>query len=304
MPQDEYAWNMDIAFEVEKDERSAIRQAEKKEAERKKGRGASLKLAEAKALEQAEELDLPSQSEQEEGKSKAKQLIEKKREGLQLTAVDLATTHKQQSKYHLDGWNYAPTRKEVERWQRQWEKAQKQKDPREEPVKRPSPRDVISRAAPSRELSEEERYERYRQSQVEYESLKRNLVLTTAGIAGVGTLLSGLLGGVDSGASFAIGSLGAVVYLRLLARKADSKGSDGSGGGGGGPPSILVPAILFMGYNRWNTLAGPEVDHYASLLPLFLGFFTYKPVTLLQAFKDLSKDDEGQEEGGRSSEKE
>jgi hypothetical protein len=38
------------------------------------------------------------------------------------SAIDLATTNKSVSKYDLDGWNYAPTRAEQARWQREWEK--------------------------------------------------------------------------------------------------------------------------------------------------------------------------------------
>jgi ATP synthase protein I len=137
---------------------------------------------------------------------------------------------------------------------------------------------------------------------VKYEALKRELMLTTSGFAGAGIVISYFMSGVDTAASFAIGSLGAVVYLRLLGRKVDSKGpadgsgpdeqSEGGGGGGAAAPTLLVPAILFMIYNRWNALAAPQMEHYASLLPILLGFFSYKPSTLVRAYRDLTDDEE------------
>lgn len=186
---------------------------------------------------------------------------------------------------------------EVERWQKQWEKAQKAKDPRERIAERgPSPRDVIRRANASQQLSQEERKRRRAEDRAKYEALKRDLVLTTSGIAGAGIIISYAIGGADTGASYAIGSLGALVYLRLLGRKVDSKApNDGSSednqDGGAAAPTLLVPAILFMLYNRWNVLAAPQVEHYAGLLPMLLGFFSYKPTTLLTAYKDLTDDD-------------
>ena len=59
---------------------------------------------------------------------------------------------------------------------------------------------------------------------------------------------------------------------------------DGLGGGGGGlagagagPPRLLVPVILAAGANRWNTLGAPAHGGFELLLlPMLVGFFTYK----------------------------
>ena len=97
------------------------------------------------------------------------------------------------------------------------------------------------------------------------------------------------------GSSFAFGSAGALFYVKLLASKAEAVG-----GGQGGPPSILVPVILFMALNRWNTFFAEDVGLALSPIPMLLGFFTYKPASVFQAFRDVleeeQKDGEGEDE--------
>jgi hypothetical protein len=53
----------------------------------------------------------------------------------------------------------------------------------------------------------------------------------------------------DVAASYAVGALGGLLYLRLLGRSVDSLGGDG-GGGGLGQPRLLVPVILVLVFNR------------------------------------------------------
>jgi ATP synthase protein I len=84
-----------------------------------------------------------------------------------------------------------------------------------------------------------------------------------------------------------VGSAGALFYIKLLARKAES-----GGGGQGGPPSILVPVILFMALNRWNFFFAEDVGVALSPLPMLLGFFTYKPASVFQAFRDILDEEE------------
>lgn len=151
------------------------------------------------------------------------------------------------------------------------------------------PRDMKDVDAPARTtLSAEQIQERRDSSTQAYESMQGELLLTTAGLSGAGAAASFTLGGVDAGASFLIGAAGSLMYLRLLAKKADSLGAQG----GGGPPSILVPIILFMAYNRWNTLFAADYGHDLLGLPILLGFFTYKPTSVIQAFRDLARGDD------------
>lgn len=55
-------------------------------------------------------------------------------------------------------------------------------------------------------------------------------------------------------ASYGVGALGGLVYLRLLNRSVDSVG--GGVGGALGQPRLLIPVILALGYNRCVCGAG------------------------------------------------
>jgi ATP synthase protein I len=221
------------------------------------------------------------------------------RASVSLDAIDLATTKKQKSKYDLDGWNYAPTKAEQARWQREWEKGEAiaaSKNPvyakskfSTRQMKKLRPKDLKPTVA-GRELTEVEKAERRRVADDAYLKVKQNLLLTTAGLCGSGTVGAFVVGGVPLGASFAFGSAGALFYVKLLSSKAES-----GGGGQGGPPSILVPVILFMALNRWNTFFADDVGVALSPIPMLLGFFTYKPASVFQAFRDILEE-EGKDE--------
>jgi ATP synthase protein I len=132
----------------------------------------------------------------------------------------LATTKKQKSKYDLDGWNYAPTKAEQARWQREWEKGEAiaaSKNPvyakskfSTRQMKKLRPKDLKPTVA-GRELTEVEKAERRRVADDAYLKVKQNLLLTTAGLCGSGTVGAFVVGGVPLGASFAFGSAGGVV---------------------------------------------------------------------------------------------
>ena len=205
------------------------------------------------------------------------------------TALDLATTKKGDSKYNLRGWNYAPTRAEKGRWQREWEKAERAKA-----LKTPGYRPQSGIAIKSKikdatfmpvkafaDLTDEEKAARRAADQVKYAKIKEDLLLTTAGMAGSGAVAAFAVGGANMGYSWLLGAAGAIVYVRLLSGKAESESVQG------GPPSILVPVILFMALNRWNTLFAPDVGVALTPIPMLLAFFTYKPASVLQAFKDV-----------------
>lgn len=49
-------------------------------------------------------------------------------------------------------------------------------------------------------------------------------------------------------ASYGVGALGGLVYLRLLNRSVDGVGE--GLGGAVGQPRLLIPVILALGYNR------------------------------------------------------
>eukprot|EP00982_Pelagococcus_subviridis_P001364 10916-Pelagococcus_subviridis.AAC.2 len=55
-----------------------------------------------------------------------------------------------------------------------------------------------------------------------------------------------------------------------------------------------------MALNRWNTFFAEDVGLALSPIPMLLGFFTYKPASVFQAFRDVmeeeQKDGEGEDE--------
>ena len=206
------------------------------------------------------------------------------------TALDLATTKKGDSKYNLKGWNYAPTRAEKGRWQREWEKAERAKAMRT-PGYRPQSgiaiRSKIKDATfmPVKafaDLTEDEKAARRAADAAKYQKIKEDLLLTTAGLSGSGAVAAFAVGGNNMGYSWLLGAAGAILYVRLLSGKAESEQA-----GQGGPPSILVPVILFMALNRWNAFFSADVGVTLSPIPMLLAFFTYKPASILQALKDV-----------------
>jgi ATP synthase protein I len=50
-----------------------------------------------------------------------------------------------------------------------------------------------------------------------------------------------------------------------------------------------------MALNRWNTFFADDVGVALSPIPMLLGFFTYKPASVFQAFRDIL-DEEGEDE--------
>ena len=216
------------------------------------------------------------------------------------TALDLATTKKSDSKYNLRGWNYAPTRAEKGRWQREWEKAERAKAMRTPGYRPQSGVEIKSKikdatfkpAKAFADLTDEEKARRRAEDQAKYAKIKQDLLLTTAGMAGSGAVAAFAVGGNNMGYSWLLGAAGAIAYVRLLSGKAESEAV-----GQGGPPSILVPVILFMALNRWNFLFGEQVGVTLSPIPMLLAFFTYKPASILQAFKDVLAEEDS-ENGG------
>ena len=214
------------------------------------------------------------------------------------TALDLATTKKGDSKYNLRGWNYAPTRAEKGRWQREWEKAERAKAMRTPGYRPESSLSIKSKIkdqtfAPVKafaDLTDEEKAARRAADRAKYAKIKEDLFLTTAGMAGSGAVAAFAVGGTNMGYSWLLGAAGAIAYVRLLSGKAESANVQG------GPPSILVPVILFMALNRWNALASQDVGVTLSPIPMLLAFFTYKPASVLQAFKDVLENSEDEEE--------
>ncbi|KAG6551153.1 hypothetical protein Mapa_007388 [Marchantia paleacea] len=172
-------------------------------------------------------------------------------------------------------WRFAPTKREEIRWT----SARKATTGGMEKMARELGRKQID----PKVAAETER--------IRYLKLKRDLQITTLGIGGLCAVSTYFAYSPQVAASYGAGLLGALVYVRMLGSSVDSIGAQDAGSaarGALGQPRLLVPVVLVMVYNRWNALAVPEYDVMSlQLIPMLVGFFTYKAATLVETFKEL-----------------
>jgi len=95
------------------------------------------------------------------------------------------------------------------------------------------------------------------------------------GLSGMITAVSWLVYGLKIGVSYLLGACAGMVYFRMLARSVDRIGN---GAGGIGAPRLAIFIAVMIVALRWDQLA---------VLPVFLGFVTYKAAILLYAMQDL-----------------
>ena len=282
-------WENDIDAEFRRKERFEREKKREREKEETSGLGFG-RVAMMNDLS----VDIGAQVKEIEERKK-KEEAEKTKSGKKLNALDLATTDKGDSKYNLDGWNYAPTKAERSRWANEWAKAERAKAAKN-PSYRPMSRQMLNRTIKdsdwkmrndadkkAQETPTEVQMRRRKEDQARLEQSKRDLFMGTLGLCvagGFGAVFAGSNSSVL--ASWALGSFGSLLYVRLLSQKADSQG------GQGGPPTILVPVILFMALNRFNALGGAEATGVTlTPIPMLLAFFSYKPASLFQGLRDL-----------------
>lgn len=173
--------------------------------------------------------------------------------------------------------NYSPTRGERKQWQSSGK------------FTRASSDQIIADASEgdaAREAARQADMQRYTQ-------LKQELVLLTCGIAVAATAMLDAVYDTETAISYACGAAGSLLYLRLLSRSVDNTKPGGASDIGDvvegtvGGQRLLVPAILVAGWNRWNALAAPSTGIHLHVLPILVGFFTYKGATVVQLFRDL-----------------
>ncbi|KAL0043507.1 hypothetical protein WJX79_006670 [Trebouxia sp. C0005] len=113
----------------------------------------------------------------------------------------------------------------------------------------------------------------------EYQRLKAELQIWCQGTALTCFVATVIFYSKDTAASYGVGAVGSLAYLRMLNRSIDSVGGF-TVGAALGQPRLLVPVILTAAFNRWNTLAAHDVGITLQLLPMLLGFFTYKAAVI------------------------
>ncbi|XP_008793016.1 protein CONSERVED ONLY IN THE GREEN LINEAGE 160, chloroplastic [Phoenix dactylifera] len=170
-------------------------------------------------------------------------------------------------------WRFVPTRREQAKWDRASKAATGGSDVvlRESRRERGDPKILAAQATE------------------QYLKLKQKLQLLTLGIGGIGVVSAYLSYSPETAASYGAGLLGSLVYIRLLGNSVDSMASGAKGmvKGAIGQPRLLVPVALVMIYNRWNGILVP--DHgfmHLELIPMLVGFFTYKAATFVQAMQE------------------
>ncbi|KAK9150518.1 hypothetical protein Syun_008827 [Stephania yunnanensis] len=170
-------------------------------------------------------------------------------------------------------WRLAPTRREQEKWDRATKAATGGSDVMLRESRR-TPGDPKVLAAQARE---------------QYFKLKKKLQIWTLGIGGIGVVSAYVSYSPEVAASFGAGLFGSLVYIRMLGNSVDSL-ADGAKGlvkGAAAQPRLLVPVALVMIYNRWNDILVPNYGFmHLDLIPMLVGFFTYKIATFVQAIEE------------------
>uniref|UniRef100_A0A1D1Y2L2 ATP synthase protein I n=1 Tax=Anthurium amnicola TaxID=1678845 RepID=A0A1D1Y2L2_9ARAE len=174
-------------------------------------------------------------------------------------------------------WRLVPTRRE----QSKWERASKAATGGSDVILRESrktPGDPKVLAAQSKE---------------QYFKLKKKLQFLTLGIGGIGVVSAYVSYSPEIAASFGAGLFGSLAYIRMLGNTVDSM-ADGAKGlvkGAVGQPRLLVPVLLVMIYNRWNEILVQDYGFmHLDLIPMLVGFFTYKVATFVQAIEESLTD--------------
>ncbi|KAG6404920.1 hypothetical protein SASPL_132497 [Salvia splendens] len=169
-------------------------------------------------------------------------------------------------------WRPAPTRRELDKWT-ELPRLQAEADVMLRESRRARGDPVVLAA----------------QSKEQYYKLKNKLQVLTVGIGGVGLISAYFTYSPEIAASYGDGWLGALVYMRMLGNSIDSM-ADGARGviqGAMAQPRLLVPVVLVMVFNRWNGILVPEYGFMPlDLIPMLVGFFTYKIATFMQAIEE------------------
>jgi ATP synthase protein I len=116
---------------------------------------------------------------------------------------------------------------------------------------------------------------RLEEENARYAQLKKELYSWAVGLTAACFAATLIFYGRDVAASYAFGALGGLVYLRLLNRSLDGLGSGGLGAAVGSN-RLLIPVILTLGFNRYNLFLAEDTGITLQLLPILVGFFTYK----------------------------
>ncbi|GIL73195.1 hypothetical protein Vretimale_4637 [Volvox reticuliferus] len=123
-----------------------------------------------------------------------------------------------------------------------------------------------------------------------YDQLKLEQQIWTLTFSAAGFVMTYVSYSQDVAVSYVVGALGGFAYLRLLSKSVDAVGADGVQSGVNSitsQPRLLIPIILGLGYNRFNQLYSEQLGVHLELLPMLVGFFTYKLAVIARQYKDV-----------------
>jgi ATP synthase protein I len=103
----------------------------------------------------------------------------------------------------------------------------------------------------------------------EYRQLKQELYLITLAITAVAFVTVVFIYGLRIALSYLLGAVAGVVYLRLLAKDVDRIGNESVKLS---PNRLALFVVLMLVAAKW---------HQLQILPVFLGFLTYKAALLV-----------------------
>jgi ATP synthase protein I len=109
----------------------------------------------------------------------------------------------------------------------------------------------------------------------EYQQLKLELYLITVGITIVAFIAVGTTYGLRIALNYLLGAVAGVVYLRLLARDVDRIGN---GKANLSPNRLAMFVVLMIVAAKW---------HQLEVLPVFLGFLTYKAALFIYMLRTV-----------------
>lgn len=126
-----------------------------------------------------------------------------------------------------------------------------------------------------------------------YEQLKQELLLWNAGFIALGFTTTYTAYTRDIAFSYLVGAVGGYMYLRLLNKSVDGFGGQGlesAASAAAGQQRLLIPLLLALAYNRWNALFAEQYAIQLELLPMLVGFFTYKLAVVSRQSLELMKE--------------
>jgi ATP synthase protein I len=109
----------------------------------------------------------------------------------------------------------------------------------------------------------------------EYQNLKLELYLITVGVTIVAFIAVATIYGLRIALNYLLGAVAGVVYLRLLARDVDRIGN---GNIRLSPNRLAMFVVLIIVAAKW---------HQLQVLPVFLGFLTYKAAILIYLLRTI-----------------